>query len=153
MRLLAAGVLALLATGAACGGDATPQPTATPSGALTQGTTYALITSADGTTVTWDELEFRREACKTAGLSEGSSYQEQFEACYGNPDPTLRTAPLDPTTKVIVWPGNDSKRAVGAAALAMEIGAGSGSDIPPPYRVWRIAISGGRVVAVEQVRA
>lgn len=153
MRLLALGALSLLATCCACDGSsgAGPRTAPTTPAGVVDGTSYALIQASDGKTVTWDPVAFRGNACK-AGLSEGDSYQRLFAACYSNPDTTLRTAPLDPATKVIVWPGTDPKRTVDAGGLPQEIGAGAANDIPATYRVWRIAISAGRVVAVEQAR-
>ncbi|MCU1588002.1 MAG: hypothetical protein JWN31_1495, partial [Frankiales bacterium] len=146
MRMLAAAAVLLLAVSAACDDDSPSVPS---SAAVADGTGFGLIHASDGKTVTWDPVDYLGDACK-AGLAEGDTYQAKFTACYRNPDTRLRTAPLDPATRVVVWPGGDPKRTVGADRLGVEISATAGNDVPPQYRVWRIAVSAGRVVAIEQ---
>lgn len=124
-------------------------PSAT-SAEVADGVVVALIQASDGAAVTWDQLEARGGACGTT-QSEARTYQESFEACYANADPALRTAPLDRSAQVVVRPGNGPERTVGAGRLPEEVSEDAANDVPRRYRVWRLEVSGGRVVRVEQV--
>jgi hypothetical protein len=158
MRMLG---LALLALSTSCSpsnenaglapSDAPTAPSATPSTsqAVDDAVFFALIQASDGRTVTWDEIERDQQSCDAAD-SEVLTYQQLFEACYSNEEPTSGRAQLDPSALVVVRPGNDPERAVGADRLPMEISDEAANDVPRQYRAWQIRTSGGRVVSVAQ---
>jgi len=105
-----------------------------------------LITASDGRAVTWDQVDLRAAECDA--LPVPSTYAKFAETCFSNTNPQLRTAPLSPAARIRVWP-NGPPRDVTPAELAYEISARADNDTPVPYRLWKITVVDGTIVAVE----